>query len=391
MGVMTKSELEAMIKDIVNQALEPLKEVNRKYINDMFAAQNRTIETRPEEKGKKAARLIRAFIAGKGDPDRAAHFAKKSWGDEAIAKALAEGTPEAGGYIVPPEYSTEIIELLRARAVVRQMGPTILPMSTNTIQIPKLTGGATANYIGENTNIPKTEQTFGQLTLTAKKLSALVPISNDLIRDSSPQADAVVRDDLVAALALREDIAFLRDDGTNNKPKGVRYWAHTDNVIAANATVNLANVTTDLGKLILALRKANVRFIRPGWILGPTAENYLMTLRDANGNFAFKDEMLRGTLFGFPYRVSTQLPENLGAGANESEIYFVDWADAIIGENMDLIIDVSREAAYHDGTNVVSAFSLDQTVIKAITRHDFALRYDKSAAVLTGVTWSAAS
>lgn len=387
---MTKSELEAMIKEIVNQALEPLKEVNRKYINDMFAAQNKTVETGPEEKGKKAARLIRALIAGKGDPDRAAHFAKKSWGDEAIAKALAEGTPEAGGYVVPPEYSTEIIELLRARAVVRQMGPTILPMRSNVINIPKLTGGATANYVGENTNIPTSQQTFGLLTLTAKKLSAMVPISNDLIRDSSPQADAVVRDDMVAALAMREDIAFLRDDGTNNKPKGARYWAHPNNVIAANATVNLANVTTDLGKAILALRKANVRFIRPGWILGPTAENYLMTVRDANGNLAFKEEMLRGTLFGFPYKVSTQIPENLGVGMNESEIYFADWADAVIGENTDLIIDVSSEAAYHDGTNVVSAFSLDQTVIRAILRHDFAMRYDKSVAVLTGVKWGVA-
>jgi HK97 family phage major capsid protein len=48
--------------------------------------------------------------------------------------------------------------------------------------VPKITGGSTAGYVGENANITKTQPTTGQITLTFKKLAALVPISNDLLR-----------------------------------------------------------------------------------------------------------------------------------------------------------------------------------------------------------------
>jgi HK97 family phage major capsid protein len=384
---MTVEQLRAFIKEVVDEAVAPLREQQTNWARMMFARQE---EPAKPDKGLIAARMVRALAAAKGDPERAAGWARKQWGDDEVVKALAAGEATAGGYLVPPEYSTEIIELLKPQAVVRRLGARTIPMTTGTLNVPKMTGGATASYIGENTNIQKSQQAFGQITLSWKKLAALVPISNDLLRFSSPDADAIVRDDLVSAMALREDLAFIRDDGTNNKPKGLFYWAASDNKFNANSTVNLANVTLDLGKAILKLRSANVRFIRPGWIFSPRTEHYLMTVRDANGNFAFRDEMLRGTLFGFPYGVTTQIPENLGTGSNESEVYLVDFADAVIGEASQLVIDASTEAAYHDGTNVVAAFSLDQTVVRAIAHHDFAVRYDASVAVIQKVTWGAA-
>jgi len=270
------------------------------------------------------------------------------------------------------------------------MGAVTIPMATGTLNIPKLAGGGSASYIGENTDIPKTQPSFGTVQLTWKKLAAIVPISNDLLRFSSPAADMIVRDDLVAAMAQREDAAFIRDDGQNNTPKGLRSWASSvNNVIPANATASLDTVTTDLGKLVLALKQANVRFIRPGWLMSPRTEMYLLTLRDGNGNYAFRPEMLAGRLFGYPYAVTTQIPENLGGGnGNETEVYLVDFADAIIGESTQLIIDASTEASYIDN-GLKSAFSLDQTVIRVIAEHDFAMRHEESVAVLTGVTWGA--
>ncbi len=62
-----------------------------------------------------------------------------------------------------------------------------------------------------------------------------------------------------------------------------------------------------------------------------------------------------------------------------------------IGDNLNLTIDVSQEAAYYDGANVVAAFSQDQLVIRAIAEHDFVLRYDKAVAVLAGVDWAPGS
>lgn len=341
-----------------------------------------------DERGKTAARILRALAAGKGDVDKAIAFAKKSWGENDVAiKALAAGDATGGGFLVPAEYSTDLIELLRPVNVVRRMNPTVLPLPKGNLSVPKITGGASAEYVGENQNISTTQLTTGQVKLSAKKLAALVPISNDLIRFSSPQADTVVRDDLIAAMANRQDLAFIRGNGTGNGPRGLRYWANAANIVPVNSTVNLANVTTDLSNCIGKLEDNNVRMLRCGWLFHPRTKRYLMSVRDGNGNFAFRDEMMRGTLWTFPYATTTQIPTNLGGGGNESEIYFGDFADVVIGDAEQLVIDTSGEAAYHDGSNVVAAFSLDQTVVRAIHEHDLVLRHDRSVSILTEVDW----
>jgi len=384
----TKEELIKLVDDVIGEKLKDVlqqqSDNQQKWIEKILTAQRQQ-----EQKAEKpnVGRLIRALAAGKGDPQKAAAFAQKAWKDEAIVKALQTDEGEAGGYLVPEEYSSQLIEYLRPLAVVRRMNPVIIPMETGTMSMPAVTGGASAEYIGEGTNVPKSQPTFGQVKLTWKKLACLVPISNDLIRFSSPKADEVVRNDLVGAMAQREDAAFIRDDGTNDKPKGLLNWIAAANKFEANKTVNLANVTIDLAKAIYYLRKNETKFLNCGWILSPGSELYLRTIRDSNGNFAFKGEMDQGKLFGFPFGVTTQVPDNLGDGEDESEIYFVDFADAAIGESSQVEIEISSEAAYYDGSNVVSAFSLDQTVLRAIARHDFAMRRNTSGAVIQAVTW----
>lgn len=341
------------------------------------------------ESGVALAVMIQALASSRGDPRQAASYAQDVAGMPDVAAALNTGMGSAGGFIVPPGYVAELIELLRPTSVVRRMGAMTMPMPNGALTMPKLAGGATANYGAEGADITKSEQTFGQLSLSKKKLTALVPISNDLIRFSSPSGSMIVRDDTINALAQREDAAFIRDDGTGDVPKGLRYWAPAGtHVIAANATVNLANVDTDISKLQLALANANVRMIRPGYLMAPRTELYLMNLRDGNGNKAFL-EMENGRFKGRPYATTTQIPINLGVGTDESEIYLVDFADAVIAEATGLILDVSAEAAYIESATLVSAFSRDQTVVRAITEHDFGMRHDESVAVLTGVTWGA--
>lgn len=332
------------------------------------------------------ARFVRAVAAGKGDPDRAANFAEKIYGDSGVAKALAAGSATAGGFMVPEQYNADLIEYLRAASVVRKLGALVYPMN-GTTTLPKITSGSAATYIGENENISMTDVRFGLVKATAKKLAALIPISNELIRFASPQADTVVREDLVAAIAEAEDQNFLRSDGTGAAPKGLRYWAPAANRLTVNATVNVDNVRRDTSRLMLQLMNANVRMRRPGWIMSPRTMVYLMDLTDGQGNKVFP-EMESGRFRGFPFAWTTSVPNNLAVtGTNESEIYFADFADVVIAESPGLIIDVSTEAAYHDGNGVVSAFSKDQTVIRVIAQHDLVLRHSESVAVLTDVDW----
>jgi HK97 family phage major capsid protein len=297
---------------------------------------------------------------------------------------LAAGVGAAGGYLVPEIQAQEVIELLRKASAVRRLGPTLVPMPHGTLLMAKLTGGAQAEYLGENTAITPSVPSFGQVRLTARKLAALVPISNDLIRYSAPAADQVVRDDLVMALAEREDLAFLYGNptGTGNDPKGIRHWVLPAQEIASSGAT-VAAMVADLANMVLALQEGKARMLRPAWIMAPRTLQALMAVRDGSGHFVFRPELQNGTLNGFPVATSLHIPT-----APASEILLVDMADVLIGEATGLLIDASGEAAYPSGASVIPAFGLDQTIIRCVTAHDLVLRHEAAVAVLTGVTWT---
>jgi HK97 family phage major capsid protein len=223
----------------------------------------------------------------------------------------------------------------------------------------------------------------------AKKLAALVPISNDLIRYANPMTDAVIRQDLVLAVAQAEDLAFLRGDGTAYTPKGMKNFAA--NSFAGTATLDIPHITTDLGTCISYLLTANVKVtLETGcWFFSPRSMVYLKTLRNpTTGQYAFPE--MQGTdprLLGYKVAYTSQIPTNLGTGA-QSEAYFANMSDCLIGEAANLILDVSTEASYVDaGNNTISAYAQDQTVIRVIEEHDFAVRYPASVAVMTAVNF----
>ena len=203
---MNKEELQKLINNEVEEAvgkeLDEVKEESKSRINEAMEKQKEVAKEKAKGKGADAARFLRAIAAGKGDTRKAADYAKKNWNDERFSKQLLESEYDAGGVLVPDEYAAELIDLLRAQSVVRNMGAMTMPMNSGSLTIPKLTGGTTANYIGENEKGGASEPSFGSIQMSAKKLKAIVPISNDLIRDSSPQADNVVRNDVVQVSTL---------------------------------------------------------------------------------------------------------------------------------------------------------------------------------------------
>lgn len=355
-----------------------------------------------DPRGLNFARFVGCLAAAKNDPEKAQSLAKKRYGEDsavvlAMGKALGAQDAESGGFLVPDEISSELIELLRPASAFRQLNPRILQTSTGTLRIPKVTGGAIGGYIGEHQNIPKSEQVVGQVVATAKKLAVLTPVGNDLIRRASISAETFVRDDLVASLAELSDLAFIRADGSGGQPKGLKSWAAAGNQLNSGtsipASVTLDLVDTDLGSCVQQLLDANVAIRNPGWLIEPRTWRFLFTLRDGNGNAVYRDELRAGTLWGFPFAMSTQIPRNLDASGDadndETEIYFADYADVIIAEQEGMMVDASDTAAYHDGTNVIAAFSQDQTVIRAIAEHDLIVRHEESVVVLNNVVYGA--
>jgi HK97 family phage major capsid protein len=377
-----------VVEHSIGEKLDEMQKENQAQIEKIRAelAAERAKNVK-DKKGIGAARFLRTFAAAGGNRDRALDIAHRS-GDDMIVKAMEATDATSGGVWVPEELSREVIELLRPASAVRRMNPRTIPMPTGSMSMTKITGGATATYIGEGQNIATTDQDTGKISLNWKKLACLLPISNDLLRFEAFAGDEMIRDDAVAGLAQRADLAFISGDGTEHTPKGLYHMAKSANVFDATSTVNLTNVTSDLAEAILKMRNANGRMLNVGWLWAPTTEMYLKFVRDSNGNLVWNDEMNQGTFLGFPYASTTQIPYTLGSGSNESKVYLVDFADILIGEASTLEVQASSEAAYHNGSSVVAAFSLDQTVLRLIEHHDIATRHEESIVVIEATKWN---
>ena len=297
------------------------------------------------------------------------------------SKALVEGTNTAGGYLVPEEHAAQFIEMLSARAVVRRAGATVLPMRTDVMNVPKQSGGATAYWVAENTAITESDAAFGQVTLTAKKAAALARVSAELLADSTPSAEAIVREDLARALALFEDLSFLRGYGTGASPIGMLNYAGV--VKTQLGSGNGATPTLDdLLDAIYRLDAADAPEESRVWVMHPRTAYTLRQVKDSQGRYLWADPARAGeppTLWGYPVFTTTQIPVNLTVGTSTdcSEIYIFAAREVLIGQRAAIELRASDTAG--------TAFETDTVLIRAIERVAFGLRHPESVQILTGV------
>lgn len=359
----------------------------------------------PEEKGFNLARFAIGLWHAKGGMGLAgaAAFVERRFGAQGkiVAKALNTSGAATGGALIPQAFSAEFIELLRATTVTRTLKPVTVPMPLGNLTIPRLSAGASASYQGELDDITSSQETVDDLQLNAKKLTALVPVSNDLIRRSAIGVEGFVRDDLLQTCSRREDLAFITGDGSGGSPIGFINLAPSTNKLTVapftatdNATI-LTAVVSVLQGMRMVLRMNMSRMIRPAWIAPPTVEAFLLQLRDGVGNFVYKDELQAGKLMGYPFATTQQLATNINTGTtlapvnNGAFLFLTDFADVIIGETYNMAIDASDVASYKDTTgSVVSTFVRDQTVFRVIEEHDFNMRHLASIAVAILPGWA---
>jgi HK97 family phage major capsid protein len=371
--------------------------------------------------------MIQMAAAGNGNIMLARQAAVDTYGEaHPVTRALIVSTGAAGGFIVPPDYMNEIIELLRPQSVVRASNPRVIPMPRGTMTLPGQASAATASYGTETGQIASSQQTLDQIVASYKKLTALVPVSNDLMRYADPAVDAFVRDDLVKVVALRQDLAFILGDGTASTPMGFLYFANrwvganggtvgkwlttaasveavngTDpanstggNFITSTYAFTLATVANELGGAVNRLDTANVPDSRRVWFMNPRSRNYLFNVQNSLGVYVYRDELSKGTLLGYPVRVTTQIGTNYydaNSHTNTSFVFLVEMDEAMLLDSMSLELAVSREGSYVDAnSNTVSAFQNDQTLVRAIAEHDFQMRHDQSVAVIQAVAWAPA-
>lgn len=129
---------------------------------------------------------------------------------------------QSGGYMVGNDHlGGSFIEVLRARTLLTQLGVRFLSGLVGNVVIPKATGGTTAYWVNEASEITKSDLATGQVTLSPKTLAARTVVSHKLLKQASPDVEAFLRVDMATALANKLEAAAYGGSGAGAEPLGI--------------------------------------------------------------------------------------------------------------------------------------------------------------------------
>lgn len=235
--------------------------VPKKHVGRLKAFKGATCQ----EDAYKSGRWIAAALVG--------HEPSKRWCAEhgvGIQAAMGETSVELGGYSVPTELENAIITLREEYGVFRRWAD-VVPMGTDTKNVPKWKSGLTAYAVGEADTITASDVNLERVELIAKKWAAIGRYSSELSEDSFVDWADRLADEMAYAFATKEDNCGFVGDGTStyHGVRGVMTRATTGVHVYTAATGNTAFSTLDLADFEGALGQlpeyAAMR--RPAWFI----------------------------------------------------------------------------------------------------------------------------
>lgn len=180
--------------------------------------------------------FVRSYAAAQceqrdGKQVHPSQFAKRAYGDNHpvvanLERAQTASENSGGGFLITPNYMPEIIKLFGPNTIVRRNARSVPGNATYF----KGKTGASVGYVGENEQGDVTGVTFGSMTMAEKDISAILPISKKLLRNTGYNVEAYCRDELVRASAEFEDLKFLYGTGVGKEVKGYYHSILSDNV-----------------------------------------------------------------------------------------------------------------------------------------------------------------
>lgn len=136
-----------------------------------------------------------------------------------------EGVGSDGGFAVPPQYSSEIVQLLKSEQSLLSLTDQMTTTS-NSMVFPvdetsdwQSTGGILAYWESEAGQITQSKPSFKQLTVNANKVTALVPVSEEL-REDAPALDRYLRMKAPQKILFKVNLAIVQGTGAG-QPLGI--------------------------------------------------------------------------------------------------------------------------------------------------------------------------
>ncbi len=227
-----------------------------------------------------------------------------------ISDVLSEGIDTNGGYLVPEEYDSRLIDALSEENIIRKLGHTITTSGEHKINIAATKPAAA--WIDEGGALSFGDAAFSQINLDAHKLHVAVKVTEELLYDNAFGLENYIIDQFAKALSNAEEDAFLNGDG-KGKPLGI--FAETGGGEVAITTTSATAITADEAiNLAYSLKRPyrkNAKFIMNDQTVAAPRK-----LKDNNGSYLWQPSLQAGEpdrLFGYEVYTSPYVP-TIGAG-----------------------------------------------------------------------------
>lgn len=281
-----------------------------------------------------------------------------------VRSGMLEGVDSVGGFLVPEEFFNGIMMDVLEKSVIRPNGATVIPMRTDTLDLPKIVdtshesslfGGVVAYWTEEAGSKTVKEPTFGQIKMIAKKITGYTYASDELLADNAIGLEALLTRMFGGAIGWYEDDAFINGDGVG-KPLGI---LNSGALLAVNrsaaSTVAIADLASILGRVLpqslgRGVWLANSSVLTQLIKLGST---YLTWIGGGPGDLT---KPIPATLLGRPI-FFTEKCEALGTAG---DIVFADLSYYLIGDRQQMAIASSQHAR----------FTTDETAWRFVKRVD---------------------
>lgn len=311
-----------MEKAIMNYTREIDRLNRQKAIEDQMAQPTATPLTGkpgadpahdPEKKGRASHAYAKALIAA------------MRTGFHQISDVLEEGNDANGGYLVPSEWDTRLIDKLEEENIFRGLATVITTSGEHKINIAATKPAAA--WIEEGQALTFGDATFDRVVLDAHKLHVAIKVTEELLYDNAFNLESYIIDAFGKAIGNAEEDAFLNGDGTG-KPAGI-FDASAGGQIAV--TISGVKISSDdILSLIYSLKRPyrkNARFI-----LNDVTLAAIRKLKDNNGAYLWQPSYTAGepdTLCGYSVMTSAYAP---ALEAGKPSIAFGDFSYYNIGD-----------------------------------------------------------
>ncbi len=361
------------------------------------------------EKGIGFARLAKCKALSKMNNVPAYEVASTLYGDDnqihhVLKAAVAAGNTTQTTWAAPlvgdeSSIFADFIEYLRPQTILGKFGtggvPSLRRVPFRTRLVGQTSGGS-GYWVGEGLAKPVTKFDFNDTTLEPLKVANIAVITMELLRDSSPSAEALIRDQLAAALRERMDIDFI--DPAKTASAGVSPASITNGVAAITSTGATADdVRCDLQALFGAFIAANNAPTTGVFIMSSVTALALSLMHNALGQPEFPGiTMNGGMLSGLPVIVSEYVPTDTAGGY----VFLVNAGDVYLGDEGGINVDMSDQASLQmldnptnssvgstAPTTLVSLWQTNSVGFRAERTINWAKRRTSAVAVLDGVNW----